>query len=207
MTSAIDPTKPGQGQAYTSDVRANFTAAQAEIETLQTNLATATNDIATANTNITTLQNDVAALKARTMPSATLVTANPVNTSSPAFVIAGIDVQFTPSDGTRAFFNVDGQLGNTANNSISDAQLIYGQGATPAAGTLVTNTNGTLVDLPASSQSARSGDYGPFSLTTVLTGLVKGQPYWLDVAYRAESGTCTLSAMSVTAFEIMDPLT
>lgn len=35
MTSAIDPTKPTQTHAYTADVRANFTAAKAEIEALQ----------------------------------------------------------------------------------------------------------------------------------------------------------------------------
>jgi hypothetical protein len=203
MTSAIDPTVPISGTdpgPTTASMRANFATAQSEITTLQGQLAT-------ANTEITALQTDVAALKARRMPSATLNTANPVNTSSTAFVIAGIDVPFTPSDGTRAFFSVDGQLGNTNNGSVSDAQMVYGTGAMPAAGTLVTNTNGTLVDLPAQIYAARPNDYNPFSLTTVLTGLVKGQLYWLGVAYRAESGTCTLSAMSVTAFEIMDPLT
>jgi microcystin-dependent protein len=35
MTSAIDPTKPGEGSAQTADVRANFQAAKNEIEALQ----------------------------------------------------------------------------------------------------------------------------------------------------------------------------
>jgi hypothetical protein len=35
MTSAIDPTKPGTPQAYTVDMRSNFSAAKSEIEALQ----------------------------------------------------------------------------------------------------------------------------------------------------------------------------
>ena len=37
MTSAIDPSKPTAINPRTSDVRANFAAAQAEIEALQSN--------------------------------------------------------------------------------------------------------------------------------------------------------------------------
>jgi len=39
MTSAIDPTKPGDLLAYTADVRENFAAAKSEIEALQTAVA------------------------------------------------------------------------------------------------------------------------------------------------------------------------
>ena len=35
MPSAIDITKPAEGEAYTADVRANFTTAAAEISALQ----------------------------------------------------------------------------------------------------------------------------------------------------------------------------
>jgi len=42
MTSAIDPTKPPAGYAYTADVRANFAAAKSEIEGLQSDLAAMT---------------------------------------------------------------------------------------------------------------------------------------------------------------------
>lgn len=35
MTSQIDPTLPAQGLAFTSDMRANFSKAKSEIETLQ----------------------------------------------------------------------------------------------------------------------------------------------------------------------------
>lgn len=39
MASSIDPTKPTEGSALTSDVRANFSAAKTEIEALQTDKA------------------------------------------------------------------------------------------------------------------------------------------------------------------------
>jgi len=45
MTSAIDPTKPGDLLAYTADVRENFAAAKSEIEALQTIVATGPTNI------------------------------------------------------------------------------------------------------------------------------------------------------------------
>jgi hypothetical protein len=192
MTSAIDPGKPTEGQALTADVRSNFAAAQSEISDLQS--------------AVTALQNTVATLKARSQIAATLITANPPNTNSTAFVTAGIGVQFTPTNDSRVILMLDGMLGNTQNANGSDLQLVWGQGTAPASGTLVTATNGQLVGNVVSMMATRSNDLDPFGVSTLLTGLVSGQQYWLDAAYRAQSGTATLSQMSLTAFEVLDPL-
>lgn len=191
MTSQIDPSHPATGLAYTSAVRENFTIAASEITALQDQVAA--------------LQATVAQL-ALGMAALDIVTLNPPNTSSTVFVTAGIGSTFTPSANSRAFFMVDGGLGNTANAAASDLELIYGVGTPPAAGTLVTATNATVVGHPVNMTSARSNDVDPFAASALLTGLTPGVAYWLDVGYRAESGTATLSAMSITAFELLDPI-
>ena len=191
MTSNIDITKPTAGQAFTVDVRDNFSTAASEITALQTALATA--------------QNDIATLKARQQTAASLISASPPNTASTAFVIAGIGFQFTPTNEKREIVMLDGQLGNTGNANASDLQIVFGQGSAPAAGTLVTATSGAFVGNLVNILTARAGDLKPFALSTLLTGLTSGQQYWIDAAYRAESGTATLSQMSLTIFEILDP--
>lgn len=199
MTSQIDPTHPETGYAYTQNVRDNFETAANEITALQ-------DAVTSLQTLLAEAQADIVNLKARQMAAVDTVTLNPPNTSSIAFVTAGIGVTLTTASGSRAFFMVDGGLGNTANSAASDLELVYGEGPAPASGTPVTATNGTVVGNPVNMLSARSGDVDPFGASALLTGLVPGTAYWLDVGYRAESGTATLSAMSITAFELLDPI-
>jgi hypothetical protein len=227
MTSNIDATKPGAGTAYTADVRSNFAEAAAEINNLQsavgtneTDISVLQDDMSVAQGDITTLQNDImdlqtalnaaqndiVTLKARQQTAGTLITANPPNTNSNVFVAAGIGIQFTPTNDTRLIIMLDGMLGNTANNGTADLQLVYGTGTSPAAGILVTATNGTLVGNLISIMATKPNDLDPFGVSTMLTGLVSGQQYWLDAAYRGAGGAATLSQMSLTAFEVLDPL-
>lgn len=191
MTSQIDPTHPATALAYTQPVRDNFQIAANEITALQDAVAA--------------LQATVAQL-GMGMAAVDVVTLNPPNTNSNVFVTAGIGVQFMPAANTRAFFMVDGGLGNTSNAAASDLELIYGTGTSPAAGTLVSATNATVVGHPVNMTSARANDVDPFACSAVLTGLVPGMQYWLDVGYQAESGTATLSPMSITVFELIDPI-
>lgn len=234
MTSNIDATKPGSGTAYTADVRSNFAEAAAEISNLQSavgtnenNISVLQDDLSIAQSDITTLQNDImdlqtaltaaqndiAILKARQQQAGTLLTTNPPNTNSTVFVTAGMTIDelsgaFTPSEysSSRVIVILDGQLGNTQNGGESNLQLVYGEGTPPATGTLVTVTNGQLVGNMTNMMSTKPNDLDPFSVSTMLTGLIPNQPYWVDVAYCAVSGTATLSQMSLTIFELLDPL-
>jgi hypothetical protein len=206
MTSAIDPSKPTAGDALTQDVRDNFATAAQEISGLQTTVADLQATVQDQYDTITQLQSDVAQLKSRSQLALTTITLNPPNTSSTAFVTAGIGNQFTPTNDTRAILMLDGMLGNTGNGNSSELQLVWGQGASPATGTLLSATNGTPVGNLVSILSSRSNDLDPFGVSTMLTGLVSGQQYWLDAVYRAVNGTATLSQMSLTAFEVLDPL-
>jgi hypothetical protein len=193
MTSAIDPTKPTTGIAYTQDVRDNFNTAANEIGALQAALATA--------------QADIQALKARTMVAASSQTPNPPNTTSTAFVTAGIDIQFTPHNSTRGIVIVEGHLGNVQNGQTSNVQLSYGLGVSPPVGTLITATDGQLVGLPVSIQAPRANGFVPFTAVALLSNLVPGTLYWVDAAVNTlTGGTALLSQMTLTAFEILDPL-
>jgi hypothetical protein len=192
MTSNIDPLVPSEGLAYTADMRANFAVAQQEISDLQAALAAA--------------QSDITALKAQQQTAVSLITLTPPNTISTLFVTAGIGVQFTPSKGSRLIAMIDGMLGNTQSGDGSDLQLVWGQGVAPGAGALITATNGQLVGNMVSMLATRSNDLDVFGVSTLITGLISGQQYWIDAAYRAQTGTATLSQMSLTAFEVLDPL-
>ena len=58
MTSAIDPTKPTSGHAFTADVRANFGAAKSEIEALQESAALLQESIAALQESLAALQQE-----------------------------------------------------------------------------------------------------------------------------------------------------
>jgi hypothetical protein len=173
-------------------VRSNFATAQTEITALQAALATA--------------QADITALKARSQSAANQLAATPPNTNSAVLVMAGIGVTFVPEGATRAVVLLDGQLGNTNNGSASDAQMAYGLGAPPSSGVLFTTTNGTLIGSNSRMIAAKNNDSTPFSTSTLLTGLVAGQTYWIGVAFLAESGIATMSELSLTIFELINPL-
>ena len=206
MTSAIDPTKPAEGNAYTADVRDNFAKASSEISALQAQVATALSDITTLQSQNTALQADIVTLKARQMSAVSGVSANPPNTNSPAYVLVMDAINFMTNSSTRGIVIVDGQLGNTSNASESQLQMYFGTGTPPTAGTLLSTTNGTAFGAGTGMLAARSGDYDPFSITGLLEQLTPQTPYWVGIGLRALSGTATLSQASLVAFEVLDPL-
>jgi hypothetical protein len=215
VTSQIDSTVPIVGNPTTASVRSNFDIAAQEISALQTALATAQNDITALQNNIislqntvTTDQNDIVTLKTRQEIAVSQLTTNPPNTSSTAFVTAGIGVAVpSPANSnTRAIVIVTGQLGNIGNGNSSVLQLVWGQGSSPTQGTLVTATNGTLIGGTANMMASKPNDIDAFSVNALLTGLVPGQTFWVDAAYSAVQGTATLSQMTLTIFEVLDPL-
>ncbi|HEY0723787.1 MAG TPA: hypothetical protein VGD41_07390 [Pyrinomonadaceae bacterium] len=213
MTSAIDPTKPTSGKAYTADVRANFAVSAMEISDLQSTIVALQSQIAALQNDISNLQSqnaqqqaDITTLKSRRVEAENVVTANPPNTNSTEFVMAVDGVSFTPDFSTRGIVIVDGQLGNTSNAGESELQLCFGAGAPPSAGTLLSNTNGVVLGAPVSMLATRSGDYDPFALSGLLNGLSAKSQYWFGVGFRALNGTATLSQVSMLAFELLDPI-
>jgi len=200
MPSQIDSSYPREGNAYTANVRAQFETARIEISDLQT-------AVMSMQSQIESLIADNTRLLARQQAAQSQITANPPDTASVDFVTAGLDISFIPSGSSRGYVTAEGALGNTANAGTSYFQLIYGAGAPPAAGTPITGTNGTLVGALVSISTSKPGESRPFSATALLSGLVLNDNYWIGGAYRCDSGSAILSEITVTAFELLDPLT
>jgi hypothetical protein len=199
MVSQIDPSHPAEGFAYTANVRQNFDTAQQEITALQ-------NDIASLQTLLSEAQADIVTLKARTVAATNQTSAVPPDTSSPNFVTAGLDMLFQTVSSARAIFGIEGSLGNSTAAAESDVQLVWGSGAAPPAGTLVSTAGGTLIGPLVQAIPTVAGEKTPFAATALVTGMVPGNHYWIGVAYRALSGNAQLSACTITAFELLDPI-
>lgn len=215
MTSAIDPSKPTEGNAFTADVRTNFATAQAEITDLQAAVADLQLEsdwesaVANLQSQIDAINAQITTIKARYMAASNLVSDNPPNTNSNTYVTAGLNISFSSTSSTRGLFTAEGSLGNTANNATSQFQMIYGAGNPPAPLTPIENTNGTLVGAPVAITTTKAGETRPFSVTAIIEGLVPGKStYWIGGAFCSPSagGTATLSEVTVTAFELLDPL-
>jgi hypothetical protein len=110
---------------------------------------------------------------------------NPAATGSATYVMMGLAIAITAVQAAAAWVAVDGQILNSANNAQSNCVICFGTGTPPAYGVAQT---GTIVSQPARYISTGGGDYVPFSLTALCTGLVNGQDYWFDIALRAPGG-------------------
>lgn len=193
MTSNIDPSHPAEGYAYTQNVRNNFQAAYTEITDLQTAIAS--------------LQTQVTQLMSQQMAANSVTAASPSDTSSNVPVLAGLNIVFTPVSNTRGLVTMEGSISNGTGGATSNVQIAYGTGTPPANGTLVTDAAGTLVGASLSVISVNAGDFNAFSASAILSGLAPGTAYWVDIAYCAPSGgTAQLYGITVTAFELLDPL-
>ena len=197
-----------------SDLQTNDSTQDTTISDLQTNVTGLQTNVMGLQANVTDLQTDVqdiddeiVVIKARQMAAMSQTSDDPPNTSSSTFVTAGLNIVFTPSGSTRGLFTAEGSLGNGSNNATSQLQMIYGAGTPPNAGTDITQTNGTLVGAPVAITTTKAGESRPFSVTAVITGLTPQSAYWIGAAFCAVSGgTAQLSEVTITAFELLDPL-
>jgi len=199
MALQIDSSYPREGNAYTANVRAQFETARVEISALQDNISQLQGQIAA-------LLDDNQKLRARQMAAAQKISPNPPDTMSPNYVTAGLDIVFTPTGSTRAYITAEGSLGNNSNGQQSFFQLLYGAGDPPAQGTDITTIDATLIGTEITITTTKAGESRPFSATALVTGLVVQTKYWVGAAYRCAGGVAQLSVVTVTAFELLDPL-
>ncbi len=131
---------------------------------------------------------------------ANVTTAAPTLTASATYVHMGLGAtaSITPVLAGRICFTITGDIASTNGNSAT-TQLSFGSGSAPTNGTAFTGTQvGSQVV-----QTALTGYLvTPFSLTAVVTGLVVGTAYWLDLVLKSSSGNATVTTVSVSAMEI-----
>ena len=111
---------------------------------------------------------------------------NPAATGSTTYVMMGIGLMMTPIYASAAQITADAQVNNTVNGAETDVVVCYGTGPAPAWGVAQT---GTIATQPARYRSSSVNSFTPFSLTALLTGLISGTTYWIDLAVKVTSGS------------------
>lgn len=128
------------------------------------------------------------------------LTANPNSTSSTTVVMMGLGVKITPRSSGRILVIVTGMAGNGTIGSGCNSQVRYGTGTAPANGAALTgSTSGQEKAFVASTAAGQQG----FSLSTIITGLIVGTEYWIDVGLKAvTSGTASIAGIDVVSLEV-----
>lgn len=120
--------------------------------------------------------------------------ADPGGDSSGSFVMAGINATITPTSNGRLMIVVPCKIASSGGVSCH-AYLATGTGAAPANGAAASGTSRTPT-------LTSTGAYVTF--TALVTGLVVGTTYWIDLAFQTDVGgvAATVSAIMVSAAEI-----
>ena len=122
----------------------------------------------------------------------TLATAPTTNSTS--WVMAGLNIPITTQNATVLNVMMNGIFGNglPGGSGITELQIVSGSGNPPGAGAAIPS-GATLQGMPVSSSLAYGG-WSPFALTAQVTGIIPGNPYWVDLAimcYSTGSGAIT----------------
>jgi hypothetical protein len=126
--------------------------------------------------------------------------AAPTATASLTAVMMGIGAFITPVISNRVEITISGQMGNSTVADGTTVQLRYGTGAAPANGAAVTGTQAGISQTITSVTAAQGGG---FSITAIVTGLVVGQPIWMDAALQAVTGgSASITGVTICANEI-----
>ena len=124
----------------------------------------------------------------------------PTGTSSTTAVMMGLAAALTPVVSGRVLIVVSGTIYNAS--AIADGgkvQLYYGTGTAPANAASLT---GTAVGSQPVYIAATTAEKAPFSVQSVVTGLVLGTAIWIDLSLAAiTGGTANVANLSVSAIE------
>ena len=121
---------------------------------------------------------------------------SPAGVANAAYLMQGLGLSIIGGVENAAWVTADGQISNSSNNSRTDVVICYGTGTAPVNGA---PQAGTIACQPASYIATAANDFVPWSLTALLTGLVSGTTYWIDLAVRAPTGgTGTINAVDFT---------
>jgi hypothetical protein len=112
----------------------------------------------------------------------------------------GASIFFTPVVTGHMLIIMAGNLYSDVNGDEVTSQLVYGTGTAPAHGAAIT---GTVVSGKADVDPVGSNhtECAPFMLETYVAMTV-GTQYWIDASCAAQSGTCRLGQVLVTATEL-----
>lgn len=107
----------------------------------------------------------------------------------------------TPVYSTMIEITIDGWVENTTSGTATMLGQRYGTGTAPSNGAAPT---GTVLGAPiprAKMAAAEAGQYVPFSMTGIATGLSVGTPYWFDIQLYVIDGTGSVGGITCTMHE------
>lgn len=125
--------------------------------------------------------------------------ADPTGTVSTTGVMMGLAGAITPASSGRVCVTITGDVQNNTNGSGAKMGVQYGTGSAPANAAAITGTS--VGGIPVFTTAA-ANQRVPFCLTVIITGLVLGTAYWLDLMLGAvTSGTAAAKNLTITARE------
>jgi len=183
-------TQVGELETQVGELETSVTSLQGQVATLQA-------QIAVLQSQVTTLQGQMTHMLTKTNDSAFVFGTNQTVTSSPT--MAGLNIVFTPTINARHYFNIDMTVDTTGGGDATGA-IRYGTGTPPAPGSGLT---GTAVS--TSTTIANNTAVG-LSLSGLITGIVPGTPYWLDLAVSTlTGGTLVINNAAALVNGLIDP--
>lgn len=121
------------------------------------------------------------------------------STSSTSGVMLGYGatIALTPTYSGKVLITFNGILGNNTAGAIGAVQIHYGTGTAPANGAAITGlAAGSVTGVINNANTA--GFSAPLSVTALITGLVPGTAYWVDLSMICV-GASTTSLLNVSA--------
>lgn len=119
---------------------------------------------------------------------------DPTGTTSGTGVMMGLAGSITPRVTGRIKITISGEITNSGNNATATAQIRSGTGTSPTNGAALTGTTrGQLIRL----NTARAGQFVPFSKTVRVTGLTVGTAVWVDLSLSASGNTSTIRNIDI----------
>ena len=129
---------------------------------------------------------------------------NPTGTTNTSGLMAGLAGAITPAFSGRVMIIISGRItnsGGTAGQGAA-AAIRYGTGSAPANGAALTGTEIGNITAMLLERSTASDPF-PFTCSALVTGLVLGTAYWIDLRQAASvGGTGVVSNISISAFEV-----
>jgi len=130
-------------------------------------------------------------------------TASTVTTTSLSGVMGGFSSIITPRASGNILIIICGDLTNNSNGRGSKVQIRTGTGTAPTNGSVLTGTGRGSSIRMNNSGNATTDMIIPFSTNAVVTGLILGTTYWIDLSYASiGGGTTTLADVSISVIEI-----
>lgn len=130
--------------------------------------------------------------------------ADPSGTTNGTGVMMGLSSSLTPTNTGTVHILVSGNISNNVSGDGAQTQMRYGTGSAPANGDSLAGTAiGNLSKIVNALIALLVPGSGNFTCNAIVTGLVVGTPYWLDLSLaRITGGTASLSSISVSVVEM-----